>query len=57
VKGKFRSFLLASFHISDAIDRVRCLKRGGGKEFVQLEHLSEIISEKHTERRLFRDRS
>ena len=39
LKGKFRSFLLASFqnHISDAVDRARRLKRGGAKEFVQLD--------------------
>jgi RNA polymerase sigma factor (sigma-70 family) len=39
LKGKFRSFLLASFqnHLSDAGDRARRLKRGGGKEFVQLD--------------------
>jgi hypothetical protein len=39
LKGKFRSFLLASFqnHLSDAVDRARCLKRGGDKEFVQLD--------------------
>jgi RNA polymerase sigma factor (sigma-70 family) len=39
LKGKFRSFLLASFqnHISDAADRARRLKRGGDKEFVQLD--------------------
>jgi RNA polymerase sigma factor (sigma-70 family) len=38
-KVKFRSFLLASFqnHISDAADRARRLKRGGDKEFVQLD--------------------
>jgi RNA polymerase sigma factor (sigma-70 family) len=38
-KGKFRSFLLGSFrnHISDAGDRARRLKRGGDKEFVQLD--------------------
>ena len=38
LKGKFRSFLLASFqnHLSDAVDRARRLKRGGDKEFVQL---------------------
>ena len=38
-KGKFRSFLLASFqnHLSDAVDRARRLKRGGGKEFVHLD--------------------
>jgi RNA polymerase sigma-70 factor (ECF subfamily) len=38
LKGKFRSFLLASFqnHFSDAVDRARCLKRGGDKVFVQL---------------------
>ena len=39
LKGKFRSFLLASFqnHLSDQVDRARRLKRGGGKEFVQLD--------------------
>jgi RNA polymerase sigma-70 factor (ECF subfamily) len=39
LKGKFRSFLLASFqnHLSDEADRVRRLKRGGGKEFIQLD--------------------
>jgi RNA polymerase sigma factor (sigma-70 family) len=39
LKGKFRSFLLASFqnHLSDAADRARRLKRGGGKDFVHLD--------------------
>jgi RNA polymerase sigma factor (sigma-70 family) len=39
LKGKFRSFLLASFqnHLSDAADRARRLKRGGDKAFVQLD--------------------
>src|SRR6201987_3957251 len=39
LKGKFRSFLLASFqnHLSDAGDHARRLKRGGDKEFVQLD--------------------
>jgi RNA polymerase sigma factor (sigma-70 family) len=39
LKGKFRSFLLASFqnHLSDAVDRARRLKRGGGKNFVHLD--------------------
>jgi len=39
LKGKFRSFLLASFqnHLSDAVDRARRLKRGGDKKFVQLD--------------------
>jgi RNA polymerase sigma factor (sigma-70 family) len=39
LKGKFRSFLLASFqnHLSDAGDRARRLKRGGDKEFVHLD--------------------
>jgi hypothetical protein len=39
LKGKFRSFLLASFqnHLSDAVDRSRRLKRGGDKDFVQLD--------------------
>ena len=38
-QGKFRSFLLASFqnHLSDAADRSHRLKRGGDKEFVQLD--------------------
>ena len=35
LKGKFRSFLLASFqnHLSDAAARARRLKRGGDKNF------------------------
>jgi RNA polymerase sigma factor (sigma-70 family) len=39
LKGKFRSFLLASFqnHLSDQADRSRRLKRGGDKEFVYLD--------------------
>ena len=39
LKGKFRSFLLASFqnHLSDAGDRAHRLKRGGDKEFVHLD--------------------
>ena len=39
LKGKFRSFLLASFqnHLSDQVDRARRFKRGGDKEFVQLD--------------------
>jgi RNA polymerase sigma-70 factor (ECF subfamily) len=39
LKGRFRSFLLASFqnHLSDHIDHTRRLKRGGGKEFVPLD--------------------
>ena len=39
VKGKFRSFLLACFqnYISDAADWSRRVKRGGGKELVQLD--------------------
>jgi RNA polymerase sigma factor (sigma-70 family) len=39
LKGKFRSFLLASFqnHLSDAADRSRRLKRGGDKEFLHLD--------------------
>jgi RNA polymerase sigma factor (sigma-70 family) len=38
LKGKFRSFLLASFqnHLSDAVDHARRLKRGGDKELVHL---------------------
>ena len=39
LKGKFRSFLLASFrnHILDVVDRAYRLKRGGDKEFVHLD--------------------
>lgn len=39
LKGKFRSFLLASFqnHLCDQFDRARRLKRGRGKEFVRLD--------------------
>jgi len=39
LKGKFRSFLLASFqnHLMDQVDRSRRLKRGGDKEFVELD--------------------
>jgi hypothetical protein len=39
VKGKFRSFLLASLqnYLSDEADRARCLKRGGRIEFVSLD--------------------
>lgn len=39
LKGKFRSFLLASIqnYLSKETDRVRCLKRGGKTEFVPLD--------------------
>jgi RNA polymerase sigma factor (sigma-70 family) len=39
LKGKFRSFLLASFQnfLSDEASRARCLKRGGNREFVFLD--------------------
>jgi RNA polymerase sigma factor (sigma-70 family) len=39
LKGKFRSFLLASFqnHISDAFKRASRLKRGGDQEFIHLD--------------------
>jgi RNA polymerase sigma factor (sigma-70 family) len=39
LKGKFRSFLLASFqnHLSDQSDRARRIKRGGDREFVSLD--------------------
>jgi RNA polymerase sigma-70 factor (ECF subfamily) len=39
LKGKFRSFLLASFqnYISNEARRARCPKRGGGCEFVTLD--------------------
>lgn len=39
LKGKFRSFLLASFRhfLADEADRARSLKRGGNREFVFLD--------------------
>jgi DNA-directed RNA polymerase specialized sigma24 family protein len=39
LKGKFRSFLLASLqdYLSDGLERVRCLKGGGNEEFVHLD--------------------
>ena len=39
IKGKFRSFLVASLqnYLSDAADSARCVKRGGGLEFVPLD--------------------
>jgi RNA polymerase sigma factor (sigma-70 family) len=39
LKGKFRSFLLGSLqnYLSTEADRARCLKRGGGIEFVALD--------------------
>jgi DNA-directed RNA polymerase specialized sigma24 family protein len=39
LKGKFRSFLLSSFQnfLSDEANRARCLKRGGGREFISLD--------------------
>jgi RNA polymerase sigma factor (sigma-70 family) len=39
LKGKFRSFLLASIqnYLSKEVDRARCLKRGGQAEFVPLD--------------------
>ena len=39
LKGKFRSFLLASFqnHLTDAFDRARRLKRGGDREFIPMD--------------------
>src|ERR1700751_4210942 len=39
LKGKFRSFLLASLQnfLSDELDRARCLKREGNEEFVHLD--------------------
>jgi len=39
LKGKFRSFLLASIqnYLSKETDRARCLKRGGRAEFVSLD--------------------
>ena len=51
LKGKFRSFLLASFqnHLSNQFDCARRLKRGGDREFVRLDaedaqHLVEHIA-------------
>jgi len=39
LKGKFRSFLLGSLknYLSTEADRARCVKRGGGMEFVALD--------------------
>ena len=39
LKGKFRSFLLASLqnHLTNEADRARCLKRGGKVEFVHID--------------------
>src|SRR5690349_22026614 len=39
LKGKFRSFLLASLQnfLSDELDRARCLKRERNEEFVHLD--------------------
>ena len=39
LKGKFRSFLLASLqnYLSDELDRTRCLKRGRDGEFIHLD--------------------
>jgi RNA polymerase sigma-70 factor (ECF subfamily) len=39
LKGKFRSFLLGSLqnYLSSEAERARCLKRGGGVEFVPLD--------------------
>jgi DNA-directed RNA polymerase specialized sigma24 family protein len=48
-KGKFRSFLLATFqhYISGESDRARTLKRGGGCEFVSLDFQSAEGRYKH----------
>jgi RNA polymerase sigma factor (sigma-70 family) len=47
LKGRFRSFLLASFqnHLSHALERARRLKRGGDKEFVRL--AAEVAEERY----------
>jgi RNA polymerase sigma factor (sigma-70 family) len=47
LKGKFRSFLLASFqnHLPDQVDHTRRLKRGGDKEFVRLD--AEEVEERY----------
>jgi RNA polymerase sigma factor (sigma-70 family) len=39
VKGKFRSFLLASLenYLADQVDSARCLKRGGSIEFISVD--------------------
>jgi RNA polymerase sigma factor (sigma-70 family) len=49
-KGKFRSFLLASFknYMTDAWDRARAVKRGGNFEFVLLEDDVEAAEELFT---------
>lgn len=46
-KGKFRSFLLASFKhfLFDARDREQTLKRGGGREFVHLDEAKTVAAE------------
>jgi DNA-directed RNA polymerase specialized sigma24 family protein len=47
LNGKFRSFLLTSFRncLSDQVDRIRRLKRGGDKELVGLD--AEDAAERH----------
>ena len=47
LNGKFRSFLLTSFRncLSDQVDRIRRLKRGGDKELVGLD--AEDATERH----------
>jgi hypothetical protein len=39
MKGKFRSFLLGSLqnYLSTEAERARCLKRGGGLQFIPLD--------------------
>jgi RNA polymerase sigma-70 factor (ECF subfamily) len=46
-KGKFRSFLLASFKnfLSDARDREQALKRGGGHQFLPLDEAKTVAAE------------
>ena len=50
LKGKFRSFLLASIqnYLSKETDRARCLKRGGRAEFVPLKMLIHRLRKRYT---------
>jgi RNA polymerase sigma factor (sigma-70 family) len=54
LKGKFRSFLLASFqnYLSVEAYRARCLKRGGNREFVSLEFVSLDLEDAESRYRL-----
>jgi RNA polymerase sigma-70 factor (ECF subfamily) len=43
LKGKFRSFLLGSLqnYLASEAERARCLKRGGGVEFISMDQDAE----------------